>query len=233
MSAALTRYCLVLAVACGNHDTPVATYRVSQGGGTSTDPAGAGRGGEAGDLISGAGAPNAPACSKSYPITAPGLTSRYKEGVARQTWFQAELDCESEGGHLIVVNEDAENTWMASVAAKALTNDVSTHQLSWIGLGDHATEGQFRWLTGADQSLARWAANEPNSLYFNEDCVEIRASGEWNDDHCDAELTYVCECDGAPVTEEWCYTTTLDTCGDCSTTCLSTQTCSEQQCTDP
>jgi Lectin C-type domain len=177
-----------------------------------------------------AGAAAEPACMQTYPTVVDGLTSRYKQGTIRQSWVDAERDCETDGGHLIVIDDEAENNWMAQIAALSLTNQGSSHQLAWLGLGDHAKEGEFRWVTGAPLTLTFWFSNEPNSLNKAEDCGEMRASGLWNDDRCNAELAYVCECDGLPSAGEWCDTDDNATCGDCSTACASDQACTSQLC---
>jgi len=235
--------CLLLAVACGHHDTPVATYQVVVAGGSggSGGSQASGASGSAGTThvrdaagsageSSSAGAPSGPACLQTYPTVVEGLTSRYKQGATRLKWVEAERDCETEGGHLIVIDSDAENTWMAGIAALSLTNQASSHQLAWLGMGDHATEGEFRWVTGVPLTLTSWFSDEPNSLNDAEDCGEMRASGLWNDDRCNASLVYVCECDGQPSAGEWCDTDDELTCGDCSTSCGSDETCASQLC---
>ena len=248
MTSGLARVALLLAVGCGYHDTPVATYRdrlpeqpvagtssiagtggggggggVAAIGGTAAQAAGAGAGGEAGE-------PFAPPCMQTYPTTFEGSTSRYKEVTTGATWAVAERDCELDGGHLIVISDEAENDWLKEFAARQVTDSASTNQLAWLGLGDHSNEGAFVWVTGAPISLAPWAAKEPNSLNGFEDCVEIRASGEWNDDRCNARPRYVCECDGALPIGNWCDTDAPETCGDCNTACTAEQSCLEQEC---
>lgn len=203
---------LLLAIGCGAHDTPVATYNAPLPDPTSDpDPE--------------------PACAQTYPLVVPGLTSRYREVTAGKPWVIAQQDCESDGGHLVVVDDEVENAWMAAFAERSLTDSASTHQLAWLGLSDHAVEGEFRWLDGAPPTLAFWADQEPNSLNDAEDCVEIRPTGEWNDDRCNAELSYVCECDGAALAAgTWCDTDSAATCGDCSTSCGDGQSCVAQAC---
>lgn len=235
--------CLLLCVACGYHDTPVATYEVvvlggsggsagaaavggASGSGGTAEPAAAGDAGESGS----AGAASGPACWQTYPTVVSGLTSRYRHSATRLIWVEAARDCETDGGHLIVIDSDAENTWMAQVAAESLTNQASSHQLAWLGMGDHAKEGEFRWITGAPLTLTSWFKDEPNSLNDNEDCGEMRASGLWNDDRCNAQLAYVCECDGTPSAAAWCDTDDEQTCGDCSTSCGAEQSCVSQLC---
>jgi Lectin C-type domain len=219
MSVVSYASCLVLAagaVACGHHDTAVATYHAPIG-----DELDA-----AAEAVGNAG----PRCMQTYSTTEPGLMSRYKVVTAGQPWVVAERDCESEGGHLVVIDDEAENLLVKTVAEQSVTNNKSTHQLTWIGLGDSVSEGEFRWVTGAGVTLVHWFAGEPNSLYGNEDCVEVRATGEWNDDRCDAPLTYICECDGVPSAGEWCDTLADTTCGDCRTSCPTGQTCMDQRC---
>jgi hypothetical protein len=182
-------------------------------------------------------------CAAGYRTTVPGLTSRYREVTTGRGWVEAERDCESDGGHLIVIDSDAENAYVASIAETSLTDVKSTHQLAWLGAGDSRTEGEFRWVTDTALALTFWsgaggagaggadgADGEPNSLYDDEDCVEIRADGQWNDDRCNAELIYVCECDGASSAEQWCDSSLNSSCGDCDTACASDQTCVKQQC---
>jgi hypothetical protein len=211
---------LPFAIGCGRHDTPLASYRppIPDSGEAGMSSGGA------------AGAAPGPACLRSYPTVVDGLTSRYKEVRIGQPWVAAELDCEAEGGHLIVIDDEAENTWASTVAATAITNDESTHELAWLGLGDSASEGVFTWVTGAAPSLALWSSGEPNTMFGDEDCVEVRASAEWNDDRCDAPLIYICECDGAASAGTWCDSNTALSCGDCTTACAADQTCVKQQC---
>lgn len=235
--------CLLISVACGYHDTPVATYEVvvlggsgGSAGSSSSGSSGSGgsldgeAAGNAGDSAS-AGAAAGPLCWQTYPTVVEGSASRYKQGATRLIWVEAERDCQTEGGHLIVIDSDAENTWMAQVAAQSLTNQASSHQLAWLGMGDHAAEGEFRWITGAPLTLTSWFEGEPNSLNEAEDCGEMRASGLWNDDRCNAQLTYICECDGRPgLAAAWCDTDDEQTCGDCSTACAADQRCVSQLC---
>jgi hypothetical protein len=236
------RWAALLAVACGYHDTPVATYHEPLpepvGGAAGETSALAGAPSESGAAGGGAGAggvndggtPSEPACMQTYPLTVEGSSSRYKHGAGGAIWVDAERECELEGGHLIVIDDQVENDWMKTIAAAAVTDDESTNQLAWIGLGDQAKEGEFAWVTGSSLGLMPWSSGEPNSLYGAEDCVEMRSNGEWNDDRCNAMLTYVCECDTLSSVGNWCDTSQPATCGDCSTSCTAEQTCSSQLC---
>jgi hypothetical protein len=134
-----------------------------------------------------------------------------------------------------VIDSEAENAFVASIAELAVTDTASTNQLAWLGAGDSRSEGEFTWVTGGAVPTAFWSGaggsdGEPNDLYDDEDCVEIRASGGWNDDRCNAELTYLCECDGAGSAGQWCDSSLAESCGDCDTACPAGQTCVKQQC---
>lgn len=206
--------CFALTLGCGSHVTPVAELGVPD--------AGAGDAGE--------DASREPACMASYELTAEGSTSRYKMGAERAMWIDAARDCEADGAHLIVIDDAAENDWLSTIAETVITDEMSSHQLLWLGLGDSRSEGTFRWVAEREGDLMPWAADEPNSLYGDEDCVEIRAGGEWNDDRCDAELAYVCECDGIASANAYCDTAADATCGDCDTACAADQSCVNQLC---
>lgn len=245
--ASWVRCAVLLVVACGYHDTPVATYRapipepdgtggVASGGTGGSAGASATAGvSEAGATVAAgaggeAGASSEPACLRTYSLVPPGLTSRYRHAQVGVTWVEAERDCEAEGAHLVVVDDAAENDWLKSLAELAVTEDASTNQLMWLGVGDHAKESEFVWVNGATLGFTRWADSEPNSLNGAEDCGEIRSSGDWNDDRCNAPLTYVCECDARPSVGNWCDTSLHETCGDCSTRCADEQACVSQKC---
>jgi len=219
VKAAIALLALSFAASCGQHDTPLATYHPLQ-----PERPDAGADGPGADGSSG------PPCMLTYTTTLPGLTSRYKEVPPGKSWVLAERDCESEGAHLVVIDDDAENLYVKSIAEKAVTNNTSTNQLTWIGLGDQATEGHFQWVTGAPVGLTYWADGEPNNLYGLEDCVEVRATGQWNDDRCEVPMSYVCECDGAVSAGQWCDTEATATCGDCSSPCPPGLTCHNQVC---
>ncbi len=224
-----------LAVCCGQHDTAVATYLVTipstagVGGGGGPAAAGAANAGAADAGAPSAGVGSDLVCGAAYTVVVPGLRSRYRQGVVATNWAAAERDCESDGGHLIVIDDDAENTWMATIAEAAKTTSDSSNQLAWIGYGDSAVEGEYHWVTAEALGPARWFPGEPNHLNGTEDCVEMRASALWNDDRCNANLTYMCECDGFLSAGAWCDTWQDATCGACSITCAVDQSCNNEQ----
>ena len=154
-------------------------------------------------------------CGPAYqPVS--GLTTRYRMGNAAVSWYVAEQDCESDGGHLPVVEDDDENSWLNSQGA------------GWLGLSDHMTEGTFLWVTGATPTYTNWSLSEPNNLVGYEDCAGQYLAADWNDYNCSIHtLPFMCECDERPLPSPavWCVTGQDTSCSTCADTCAGNQTC--------
>jgi hypothetical protein len=157
-------------------------------------------------------------CGPSYQPAA-NLTSLYRRGTGAD-WFQAELDCESDGGHLVVIDSQIENDHVLSLTVSEV----------WIGLSDHTTEGTMVWVTGRPLTFDNFKDLEPNDQ-DGEDCVHFKSDGGWNDVACKSGLIdFVCECDLVPAEPAThCDTETLTDCGECGTTC-SNNNCNGQVC---
>lgn len=64
---------------------------------------------------------------------------------------------------------------------------------SILGLNDLKNEGQFQWADGTNITIKRkWFGIQPDN-HNNEDCVEIRKWGLWNDNHCLQRYGFICE----------------------------------------
>jgi len=125
-------------------------------------------------------------CGPGYASWAP-LTSRYRIATALD-WSVAEADCETDGGHLVVVNDLAEHT---EVRARITNNNI------WIGMTDRITESQYLQVTGGPPGYTAWPGAPPSNT--GEDCVEILANSDYEDTNCiqaAAAFGYACECDG-------------------------------------
>jgi hypothetical protein len=125
-------------------------------------------------------------CGPGYASWAP-LTSRYRIAAALD-WSVAEADCETDGGHLVVVNDLAEHT---EVRARIATGNI------WIGMTDRITESQYLQVTGGLPDYTAWSGAPPSNT--GEDCVEILTNSNYEDTSCiqvASAFGYVCECDG-------------------------------------
>jgi len=62
----------------------------------------------------------------------------------------------------------------------------------WLGVTDKAKEGVFLYVDGTPVQKTYWAKREPNDLR-GEDCVERLTTGQWNDQSCSDQLSFLCQ----------------------------------------
>lgn len=85
--------------------------------------------------------------------------------LSRQNWTSAEAEAVANGGHLVTINDAAENDYIVHTF---ITFDHPNDPL-WIGLTDAANEGTFVWASGEPVTYTRWEPREPNDDGSNED----------------------------------------------------------------
>ena len=118
---------------------------------------------------------------------------------AQITWRQAEMDAwgrcfNGVPGYLATVDEAAENAFLLG---KMLAHKgFASGNAGWIGANDMSNEGTFEWLDGFKGGTVFYRDGQPVAgAYSNfaegepdengeEDCVEMYATGQWNDDSC-------------------------------------------------
>ena len=76
------------------------------------------------------------------PIQNPANTHTYYLLEPDITWAQAEAEANSLGGHLVTINDAAEQAWVWSTFGE---RDL------WIGINDVAVEGSFVWVSGGNE----------------------------------------------------------------------------------
>jgi len=122
------------------------------------------------------------------------------------TQAAARADCNARGMTLAVIEDQAENSWIAQTLSSQYEGD-STR--AFIGANDSTTEGEWRWADGVafwsggangdpvNRRYTNWVDGEPNNespIPGAADCLTMYLSdGTWGDLSCDAELPYVCE----------------------------------------
>lgn len=90
------------------------------------------------------------------------------------TWTESEAYAVSLGGHLVAVNDAAENTF--------LTNTWGTQQSLWLGLfRTSPNAATFAWTNGQAVTYTSWSAGEPNNCCSGEDYTHTYGNGTWND----------------------------------------------------
>jgi hypothetical protein len=87
-------------------------------------------------------------------------------------------------GMLASIDDADENAFALSVRGGLIT---------WLGATDRELEGTFVWRDGRPVVYSSWEAGEPNDLGGNEECVELRELGRWNDEECSRGRSFLCE----------------------------------------
>ena len=104
-----------------------------------------------------------------------------------ENWTSSQSKALSMGGHLVTINDAAENAWVSATFQNfgGVTRDL------WTGLNDATTEGTFQWASGEALSLSNWHSGQPDDG-GNEDYVHMWGGntfhtmfgwqiGGWND----------------------------------------------------
>ena len=110
------------------------------------------------------------------PITNPANGHAYFL-LAPASWTAAEASAVAMGGHLVTINDAAENEF---VRTAVLAFDGADRR-GWIGLNDVKVEGTFTWKSGEPVTFTNWSGGEPNNSGGVEDYVEMFGNGLWND----------------------------------------------------
>lgn len=97
-------------------------------------------------------------------------------------WRMAREWAQQHGGYLVVINNEAENKWLA----ENFDSDVQY----WIGLSDEHEEGKWQWVDGSEPEYTNWQAGEPDNYRQSQHYVimnykvpakNLTEPGFWND----------------------------------------------------
>lgn len=94
------------------------------------------------------------------------------------SWEDAELYCESLGGHLAVITSSAENQAVYSYIRSLGLKD------AFFGYAKNTNNGAWYWVDGTKSSYENWHSGEPNNEYSSEYYAMFYhkfADGTWND----------------------------------------------------
>ena len=117
----------------------------------------------------------------------------YGLSVNTKTWTEAKADCEANGGHLVTIADEAEQT----AIEKLLSYDTSTD--AWIGATDEATEGEWTWCTEEEFVYTNWQSGQPDNNKSTEHYAGIYINGfVWNDWPASHTMKYICEWEELP-----------------------------------
>ncbi len=138
-----------------------------------------------------AGSPTADAsppagCPASYTLKFNGHSYR---AASVDTYTNVAASCHADGQHVVVINDDSENTW-------ALGQLISSNNYVWIGLQFTLATSTWTWDDGTplgsgfESFFNGVPTNPPNS------CVDaFQLDGSWSPFACTATHPTLCECD--------------------------------------
>lgn len=83
--------------------------------------------------------------------------------LEQSTWTDAEAKAVEMGGHLVTVNDQAENEWIYNtfLPFAGLPGEKSQGDL-WIGYTDIEVEGVWKWISGESSDFTNWTSIEPS-----------------------------------------------------------------------
>ena len=121
--------------------------------------------------------------------------------LEESTWIDAQAAAALLGGHLVTIDDAAEDTWIFDTFG----NWANQPRDLWIGFNDITAEGSFEWVSGDPITYTNWTLGQPDNYLGNnavdgEDHVHmygfgsIYGPGQWNDMH-----------DAAPGTAGWTF----------------------------
>ena len=70
--------------------------------------------------------------------------------LTQNNWTGSEAEALTLSGHLVTINDAAENSWIFS-------NFSQPGRVLWLGLNDAATAGKFVWTSGQAVTYTNWA----------------------------------------------------------------------------
>ena len=146
-----------------------------------------------------------PTSTPPNPTSTPVPTATQDKGVSNpgnghwylitpgMSWNSAGDYCSSRAGHLLIINDAAENGFIFNLAPGA-----------FLGATDSGHEGQWVWITGEPLSYTNWEAGEPNNcsgsncgpenyLVYAGNVEQGTISMKWNDVSTDGFGEYICE----------------------------------------
>ena len=111
------------------------------------------------------------------PVVNPANNHRYYL-LQSASWLASEAQGVCLGGHLVTINDEAENNWVWS----EFSSFGGVDRNIWIGLTDAASEGTFVWTSGEPLTYSHWRFDQPDNFGGTENYAHLwLPDGFWND----------------------------------------------------
>ncbi|KAL4240798.1 hypothetical protein ACF0H5_001586 [Mactra antiquata] len=113
-------------------------------------------------------------------------TSCYRLRMDTETWVDAKLVCELDGGYLAEIENIPENNFIHGL--------ITDNKNLWLGGTDLSVETEWMWIHSQQPfGYTNWRPTEPNNSNKDENCLEMDPNGLWNDRPCHYIQKYLCE----------------------------------------
>ncbi|XP_035216998.1 macrophage mannose receptor 1-like isoform X2 [Stegodyphus dumicola] len=117
----------------------------------------------------------------------------YYVGHSTFTWHRAKQYCEDEGSSLLSLHSPDEVGFVLRLIGDEKHRHLDGNRV-WIGLNTLTRTGAYSWTDHSPFDFTYWNENEPNNYLNQEKCTNMyMRSGLWNDENCNAEMSFVCK----------------------------------------
>ncbi len=96
---------------------------------------------------------------REWPVSAGGNGHLYALTTNKTTWYACQDEAIAAGGHLVTINNAAENVWLY----QQFGTPGQRGNALWIGFSDHTAEGHWQWV-GGDGGW--WEKDNPASTSY-------------------------------------------------------------------
>ena len=79
--------------------------------------------------------------------------------LENSSWTVAQATARMMGGHLVTVNNKAENDWLQ----RTFLNWGNANRSLWLGYSDAESEGTWQWVSGELSTYTNWQSQEPSN----------------------------------------------------------------------
>ena len=111
----------------------------------------------------------------------------FRLSVTKLSFDEATTECLKQGATLASVTNMEEQEFLVTMA---------NQQLTWIGGTDRDQQKTFSWLNLEAWNFTNWASpNQPNHKQ-NQDCIQMRQDGTWDDVICSKTISFICQQNG-------------------------------------
>jgi len=117
---------------------------------------------------------------------------KYKYIADKLSWPDAKRKCEDMGGHLVIIDDRAEQDFVVQLLARFSREP---QYASWLGITCQEKPGQWQTVAGDKVTYQNWHAGEPNGPDSPFGALAMHFGGQWDDVPSHHVFAFVCEWD--------------------------------------